>query len=134
MAAEIDWTRLAAELGVAVIGGVGSAFFTVWKWGRSGAKAEQSVKEDYDGKIDKLREETRAAMQKYEDNATARNDLFVAQTRETLEGIRRQIDQNLLDVERRFLSKPEFDKFHAEYRRDQERTDDKLDRLLEMRQ
>lgn len=134
MAADFDWTRLAAEAALAVCSGIGSAFFAVWKWGRNGAKAEQSVKDDYNGKIDELREETKAAMTEYEKNATARNDLFVDQFKESFEGIRRQFDQNILETERRFLSKPDFDKFYAEYRRNQERTDDKLDRLLEKRQ
>lgn len=131
MAAEFDWSRVAIEAGIAVCSGIGGAFAAVWKWGRDGAKKEDAVKEDYKARIEALREEMRAAMTSYEKGATARNDLFADQFREAFEGIRRQIDQNLLETERRFLAKPEFERFYGEYRRNQERVDEKLDKLLQ---
>lgn len=128
--ADTDWLRIGLQLGGYAVSSLVGAGVGIWKWGRSSAGAEQAIKDDYKGRIDTLRDEVRAQMAQYEKNASARNDLFVEQFREAFDGIRRQIDNNLLDAERRFLSKPEFDRFYTEYRKDQERTDDKLDRLL----
>jgi hypothetical protein len=107
---------------MSAISGLAGLVFGAWRWGRAGAKAEQAVKEDYERKIAVV-----------EQTADARLDLLVEQFKESFEGLRRQMDQNTLETERRFLSQPAFDKFCVEYRRNQDRTDDKLDRLLGMK-
>jgi len=129
-----DWTRLAAEAGIAIASGVGTAFYTVWKWGRGGAKAEQAIKDDYTAKIEAQGKELRGMIAGIEKAADERLNALVDQFKESFDGMRRQMDQNLLDAERRFLSNERFDHFYEEYRKDQRRTDDKLERLLGMRQ
>lgn len=49
---------------------------------------------------------------------------------ETLKGLRQKINDVELEGVRGFVAKPEFNDFREEYRQDQRRTDDKLDRLL----
>lgn len=134
MAGDLDWTRIAAEAGIAIASGVGTAFYTVWKWGRGGAKAEQAVKDDYNAKIRDLREEVRKEMAGQSEKADEGMDLLVSQFKESFDGIRRQHDEYKLDSERRFFLKDDFRDFLKEYREDQRRTDVKLDRLLETRQ
>lgn len=132
--AEFDWSHVAVEAGIAVFSGVGGAFVAVWKWGRGGAKAEQAVKDDYNAKINELREDVRSDMAAQAKAADDRGDLLVGQFRESFEGLRRQMDEHRLDTEKRFLLKDDFREFLKEYRENQRRTDDKLNRLLEVRQ
>lgn len=125
-----EWIDIAIKAGIALSGAIGGLFIGIWKWGWSSGKAEAAG----DAKISVLREEMRTAMASHAKTVDAKTELLVGQFRESFEGIRRQIDQNLLDAERRFLPKGEFDRFLDEYRDDQRRTDDKLDRLLGARQ
>lgn len=128
--AEIEWGKLAVETGISLVSGLGGLIIGAWQWGRSSAKAEHAAKEERDAKIAALRKEMETAMASHIQKSDARNDLLVSQFRESFEGIRRQIDQNVLEAERRFLPKGDFDRFLDEYRENQRRTDDKLDRLL----
>lgn len=127
--ADWNWEHAAVEVGVAVVSWFGSALFTAWKFGRSGAKHDQNVKDDYDGKIDALREQMRTSHASYEKAATARNDLLVEQFKESFDGIRRQIDDNKLDTEKHFLRKEDFGDFRKEYREDVRAIFEKLDRI-----
>lgn len=127
--ADWNWEHAAVDAAIAVVSGFGSALFTAWKWGRGSAAREHKVKEDYDGKIDNLREEMRASHAEYEKAATARNDLLVEQFKESFEGLRRQMDENRFDTEKRFLPKEDFSDFRKEYREDIRAIFEKLDRL-----
>jgi hypothetical protein len=132
--AEADWTKIAIEAGISLASGLGGLALGIWRWGRDSEKSKQAVKDDYDAKIATLREETRAAMARNTENADARNSLLVEQFKETLEGLRRQMDENKLHTEKDFLRKEDFREFLKEYRENTRRTDVKLDRLLETRQ
>lgn len=128
--ADYDWGRIAVE----GIGGVFSAaaglIVGVWKLGRNSAVTRQAIRDDYDRKINALRDETRAQMAQAEKEASARMDLLLGQIRETLEGIRRQMDELRYHNEHYFLPKEAFEKFRTEYREDNQRIDEKLDRIL----
>lgn len=129
-----DWIEIAMKGMVALGGAIFGALAGIWHWGRNSALAEQSVT----NQIAALREEVRKDMASHTQKAADGNDLLVAQFKESFEGIRRQHDDLKLDVERRFLPKDEFrdwlKDFREEYRQHQQRTDDKLDKLLGMRQ
>lgn len=116
--AEIEWGKIAAEAGLSLLSGLGGLVFGAWKWGRSSAKAEQAVKEDYDKKIVALHDKVRADMAAYAKTADAGNDLLVSQFKESFEGIRRQHDDHKLDIEKRFMLKDDFRDFREEYRED----------------
>lgn len=130
----MDWSHIAVQVAIAVVSGIGSAIVTAWKLGRDGARAEQAVKDDYNGKIATNREEVRKEMASHVQKADETSDLLVSQFKESFDGIRRQHDEYKLDSERRFFLKDDFRDFLKEYREDQRRTDVKLDRLLETRQ
>ncbi|MCK1275589.1 hypothetical protein IVB46_10135 [Bradyrhizobium sp. 61] len=132
--AEADWAKVAIDAAISLASGLGGLALGIWKWGRNSEKSKQAVKDDYNGKITALREETRVAMAKNTENADARNSLLVEQFKETLEGLRRQMDESKLHTEQNFLRKEDFREFLKEYREDTRRADTKLDRLLETRQ
>ncbi|MGF6431505.1 hypothetical protein [Bradyrhizobium elkanii] len=116
--AEIEWGKIAAEAGISLVSGFGGLILGIWKWGRWSAKAEQSVKDDYDAKIGALRDEVRKDMASHVQKSDARNDLLVEQFKESFDGIRRQIDDHKLHTETRFLPKDDFRDFREEYRED----------------
>lgn len=132
--ADTDWTRIAIE----VAGWAGSSLVGLvvgaWRGGRRSAVHDQRVKDDYTRKIDDLREQMRTSMAQYEKQATARNELLVEQFKESFEGIRRQIDDNHLYAERRFMPREDFKDFREEYREDMRNLNDKLDRLPRSKQ
>ena len=111
---ELEWGELAIKAAIALGGGASGALIGIWKWGRSSATAEQSVKDDYDGKIREVRKEMASHVQKAEDAS----DLLVAQFKESFDGIRRQHDELKLDIEKRFMLKDDFRDFREEYRED----------------
>lgn len=127
--ADWNWEHLAVEAGVSLLSGVGGLILGVWRWGRNSAKHERKVEDDYNAKIDKLRDDMNISHQAYEKAATARNDLLVEQFKESFDGIRRQIDENKLDTEKHFLRKEDFGDFRKEYREDIRAIFEKLDRL-----
>jgi hypothetical protein len=127
--ADLDWQHVALQAGLSLLSGAGGMFFGIWKWGRRSAQQEQAVKDDYNEKIDGLREQMRASMADYAKAADAKNDLLVEQFKESFEGIRRQIDDHKLETERFFFRKEEFNSFREEYRQDMRRIFDKLDNL-----
>ncbi|MGY4222700.1 hypothetical protein ACVMIH_000061 [Bradyrhizobium sp. USDA 4503] len=113
-----EWGELAIKAIIALASGAGGVFIGIWKWGRSSAKAEQAVKDDYTGKITALREEVRKDMTSHAQKVEDGNDLLVAQFKESFDGIRRQHDDLKLDVEKRFMLKDDFRDFREEYRED----------------
>lgn len=124
-----------------LVSGVASAIGTAWHFGRRSAKKEadareegRAIKDDYDGKVAKLREEVRKEMAAHAEKVEAGNNLLVTQFTETLNGLRRQQDEMRVYIEKRFLPKDDFRDWLKEYREDQRRTDTKLDRLLGMKQ
>jgi hypothetical protein len=131
--ADFDWIRIGMSAAVGAVSGVLSAIATAYKFGRDGVRKEQSVKDDYDAKIDGLREEVRREVAAIKESSTEARDLLVDQFKETLDGLRRQFDAHQLVTEKEFLRKGEFKDFRDEYREDQRRTDDKLDKLLGMK-
>lgn len=128
--ADYDWGRVAIEAFAGAASGLSGLIIGAWRWGRSSAETEQSIRDDYDGKINALREHVRVQMAEYEKQATARMDLLLGQIRETLEGLRRQMDELRYHNEHYFLPKNDFDKFRIEYREDTQRISDKLDALI----
>ena len=131
--ADFDWMRIGMNAAVGAVSGVLSAIDTAYKFGRDGVRKEQAVKDDYDGKIDGLREEVRREVAAIKESSNEARDLLVDQFKETLDGLRRQFDAHQLATEKEFLRKGEFKDFRDEYRDDQRRTDDKLDKLLGMK-
>lgn len=127
--ADLETGRVAVEAGLAVVTGIGGWLIGIWKWGRSNARHDQRVKEDYDGKINVLREETRTMMVTAEKAADVRNDLLVDQFRESFEGIRRQIDDHRLEAERRFVPSLGLTEFRKEIREDLASLARKIDHL-----
>jgi hypothetical protein len=125
-----EWIDVGIKAGISLVSGLGGLLIGVWKWGRSSAQKEQAFKDDLRTEIAALREEVRKDMTSHSQKVDGGNDLLVSQFKESFEGLRRQHDVFVLDVERRFLPKDDFRDFLQEYREDQRRTDDKLDRLL----
>lgn len=125
-----EWFDVGIKAGISLVSGLGGLFIGVWKWGRSSAQAEQAVKDELRTEIAALREEVRKDMASHKTSSEESRDDLVDQFKETLDGMRRQFDEHQLDTERYFLRKNEFQAFREEYRADQRRTDDKLDRLL----
>lgn len=125
-----EWLDVGLKAGISLVSGLAGAFIGVWKWGRSSALAEQAVKDELRSEITALREEVRRDMADHRTSSDESREALVDQFKETLEGMRRQFDKHQLDTERDFLRKGEFQAFREEYRQDQRRTDDKLDRLL----
>lgn len=123
--ADWNWQSLALQGGGAMISATGGWLVGIWRWGRKSAKDEQAVKDDYDGKIRALRDEMRVEAKAADD----RNELLVDQFKETLDGLRRQMDQNTLDTEKYFLRKDDFKEFREEYRQNTRRIFEKLDSL-----
>lgn len=116
--ADIEWGKVAVEAGASLVSGIFGAAVWIWRRGRGSAKSEQSVKDDYDGKIHALREEVRTDMASYAKTSDAGGDLLVSQFKESFEGLRRQHDEHKLDVEKRFMLKDDFRDFRDEYRED----------------
>lgn len=127
--ADLDWQHVALQAGLSLLSGAGGMFFGVWKWGRRSAQQEQAVKDDYNAKINKLRETMMASIAEHNKTADAKNDDLVEQFKESFDGIRRQIDEGKLDTEKYFLRKEDFGDFRREYREDMRRIFDKLDNL-----
>jgi hypothetical protein len=127
--ADWDWAELAVKIGIPLSSGFVGMIAGAWRGGRAIERDKQAVKEDYTGKIEAHKTETRTAMAAIERAAGARNELLVEQFKESFDGIRRQIDEVRLSTEKEFLRKDDFREFREEYREDQRRIIDKLDRL-----
>lgn len=116
--ADWNWQQTALQAGLSLLSGAGGWMLGIWRWGRNSAKKEQAVKDDYDGKISALREQTRTAMAEYAKEQDESRDLLVGQFKEAFDGIRRQLDEHKLDSEKRFMLKDDFRDFRDEYRED----------------
>lgn len=116
--ADWDWGRIAVQVGTYVLSSAAGLGVGIWKWGRSSAKQEQSVKDDYTGKINALRDEVRTNMASHAQKVEDGHDLLVSQFKESFEGIRRQHDDHKMVVEKEFLRKEDFRDFREEYRED----------------
>lgn len=116
--ADTDWVRIAIEGAGWAASSLVGLVVGAWRGGRRSAHHDQWIKDDYDGKITKLREDTRAAMEKYTESADARNSLLIEQFKESFEGIRRQFDEHRLGTERDFVRKDEFRVLREEIRED----------------
>jgi hypothetical protein len=125
-----EWIDVGIKAGISLVSGLGGLLIGVWKWGRSSAQKEQAFKDELRIEVAALREEVRDDMTSHAQKVDDGNDLLVSQFKESFEGLRRQHDLLALDVEKRFLPKDDFRDWLKEYREDQRRTDDKLDRLL----
>jgi hypothetical protein len=114
--ADTDWVRIALDAAGWVASSLVGLVLGAWRGGRHSVHKEQEIKDDYNRKIEGLREEMRQSMSAYESKADDRNDLLVGQFRESFEGIRRQIDENRVSNEQRFLPRDEFREFRKEWR------------------
>jgi glucan phosphorylase len=113
-----EWADLAIKAGISLASGFGGMILGAWKWGRSSAKKEQAVKDDYDAKIRALREEMRTAMSTHAEKSSTSNDLLVDQFKEAFDGLRRQMDEHRFYTEKDFMKKEDFRDFREEYRDD----------------
>ena len=116
--ADWDWHSLSLQGGISLLSGAGGWLLGIWKLGRDSAKKEQTVKDDYDGKINALREEVRTAMAAHAQKSDDGKDLLVSQFKESFEGIRRQLDEHRFYTEKDFMKKEDFRDFREEYRED----------------
>jgi uncharacterized protein with von Willebrand factor type A (vWA) domain len=116
--AETDWVRVGLEAGASLASGLVGLVVGAWNWGRRSAVAEQALKDDVHRKVDELREQTRASMEKHEDHSNSRTELLVEQFKESFDGIRRQIDDHKLATEREFVRKDELRVLRDEIRED----------------
>lgn len=130
---EADWARIAIEIVIALGSGAASAIGTAYTMGQRGVEERAKLKEEFRLEIDTLRKEVVDGMSETVTAADARNDLLIEQIKETLEGIRRQHDDHKLHVETYFSRKEAMESFMKVYREDQNRINDKLDRLLASR-
>lgn len=131
---EFDWARIAVEVGIALVSAAASAVGTAYAFGKKDATERAELKSEMEAKIDDLRDKTVGKMDQAIKAADARNDLLISQIRETLEGMRRQFDEYRVEIEREFFRKVEFNEFFKTYRDDQNRINDKLDRIIAARQ
>lgn len=76
------------------------------------------MKDEFDAKVATLGEQLRTSMLEVEKGAERRLDLLVEQFKESFAGLRRQIDDDRLHTEQRFLRKDDFKDFRDEYRED----------------
>ena len=113
-----DWADLAIKAGISLASGFGGMILGAWQWGRSSAKKEQSVKDDYDTKIRALREEMRAVMATHAQKADDGKDMLTDQFKEAFDGLRRQMDEHRFYTEKDFMKKEDFRDFREEYRDD----------------
>lgn len=116
--ADWDWQHLGIQAVLSLISGAGGWGLAIWRGGYNQRAKEQAVKDDYTKRINDLREEVRTAMTAFAKDADNRNEALVEQFAETLNGLRRKIDDNELHTERHFLRKDEFKDFREEYRED----------------
>lgn len=113
-----DWADLAIKAGISLASGFGGMILGAWQWGRSSAKKEHAVKDDYDAKIRALREEMRTVMATHAEKSSDSNDLLVDQFKEAFDGLRRQMDEHRFYTEKDFMKKEDFRDFREEYRDD----------------
>lgn len=118
MAAEVDWPRLAMEAAGSLLSAAGGAAIAIWRWGRNSAKQEQAVKEDYTTMIATLERDMWHALREHQEASDDRLNLLVEQFKESFTGLRRQIDDDRLHTEQKFLRKDDFRDFREEYRED----------------
>jgi hypothetical protein len=112
--AETDWAKIGIETGLSLVSGIGGLLVGVWRWGRSDLQRDQAIKDDYEEKIDALREEMRQVMAATEKAAALRNETLVDQFQESFNGLRRQLDEQKLVTERNFVRRDDFREFRAE--------------------
>jgi len=128
--ADGDWLKIAVQGGFSLLSGAVGLFVGIWHAGkRSGkqeAEIEAKIKFDVDDRIKKAIDEMKASLV----TATDDREALVTEFRDTFASLRQKIN----DVEKegllRYLPKEDFNRFLEEYRGNQRRTDDKLDRLL----
>jgi hypothetical protein len=126
-----DWPRLALEGLGSLFSGVAGLVVGAWRWGRHSVLHEQRLREDYTSKIEELREDFRMALAATASTNHEQVDAIVDQFKETLMGIRRQIDEDRLTNEKRFLSKDDFRDFREEYREDMRGLKETMNRLTQ---
>lgn len=118
MVGDIDWPHIALQAGTSLLSAIGGLLVGVWRWGRASAEREQQMKDEFDAKVDALGDQLKASMAEVEKAGARRLDLLVEQFKESFAGLRRQIDDDRLYTEQRFMRKEEFKDFREEYRED----------------
>jgi len=132
--ADWDWVKNTLQAIVPLMTGAAGLFLGTWQAGKKSgrqeaeleAKIKTDLKKDTENKIEALRVEMKTSLAE----ATEGPEEFIKSVGDTFSALRQKIN----DVERdgliRFLPKDDFTDFLKEYREDQRRTDDKLDKLL----
>lgn len=113
-----EWLKLFGQIAISLATGIAGIIIGVWRWGQWDSTRLQGMRDDYDSKIEALREERRKVTADYERAQTERMDALVAQFTETFNGLRRQLDEHRLITEREFLRKQDFREFREEFRSD----------------
>lgn len=75
--ADTDWFRIAMDGAIGLASGIGGAIVWAFRIGRSSSENEQRIKDDYDGKINKLRLD-------FQGELASHNGMIMAVERETL--------------------------------------------------
>jgi hypothetical protein len=109
-----EWIEIVLKAGIALTGGIGGLFIGVWKWGRSSAKKEQTLKNQITALREEVRNEMATHVRKIEDG----HDDLVNHFEESFNGIRRQFDEHKYYTEKDFMKKEDFRDFREEYRED----------------
>lgn len=130
MAADTDWLKLAVQSGFSLLSGAVGLVVGIWHAGKRSGKQEAEfevrLRTQVDDRLQKAIDDMKASLAAAMDN----RELLVSQFHESFNGIRRQIDENKLHTEENFVRKDDFRDFRDEYRVDQKRVHDKLDRLI----
>lgn len=134
MAADWDWVKTAAQIIAPLVTGIAGLFLGTHqagkKKGREDAEGEARIRADInketDDKIERLKVEMRTAVADALDN----NETFIQSVGDTFTALRQKINDVEKDGLIRFLPRDDFTNFLKEYRENQRRTDDKLDKLL----
>lgn len=132
--ADWDWVKSAAQIAAPLITGIAGLFLGTWQAGKrqgkqesdAEAKLKAEIAKELDAKIEGFKAEMRTAVAE----ALEANEAFIKSVGDSFSALRQKINDVELETERRFLPRASFDSFVEEYRENQRRTDDKLDKLL----
>lgn len=130
MAGDWDWVKTAVQIVSPLVAGIAGLFLGTHqagkKTGREDAQAEAKISKEIDDKIERLKVEMRTAVA----DALDDNKTFIESVGDTFTALRQKINDVEKDGLIRFLPRDDFTNFLKEYRENQRRTDDKLDKLL----
>lgn len=135
--ADLDWLKPAVDVGIALVAGLSGSWLTAYRMGRRTAKDEAGVtariegaKFEFDKKLGEQTKQLEATVRESEKNIEENVQQLTHEFGETFKAMRQKINDVELASERTFLKKGEFEDFRKEYRDNEQRKDEKLDKLL----